>query len=214
MNRLKNFWNKYAYTILFLFLVLGLFDFRFSIAAIICMMAPVVFAMMGKGRYWCGNICPRGNFYDRVVSKFSNNKKSAKLFKSSYFRGMIIIFMFYMFGRGVYNNWGNLYGIGIVFYRMIVVTTLVGIFLSFFYNSRIWCNFCPMGSLAALITYFKKNKSYLKINNSCVSCKICEKKCPMGITPYSFKDDGAINDVDCIKCEQCALSCPKKSIEA
>lgn len=39
---------------------------------------------------------------------------------------------------------------------MIVVTTFIGIILSFFYNNRTWCNFCPMGSIASLISYFKK----------------------------------------------------------
>lgn len=213
MNKIKNFWSNYSYIILILFLGLGLVDFRFSIVAIVCMLAPIVFALMGKGRYWCGNICPRGNFYDRVVSRFSNNKKSAKFFRSPYFRGIIIILMFYMFGKGVYSSWGNLYGIGMVFYRMIVVTTLVGIFLSLFYNSRIWCNFCPMGSLAALITHLKKEKSHLKINSSCVSCKICDKKCPMDIAPYKYKDEGIINNVDCIKCGKCAIACPKNYIE-
>ena len=57
-------------------LILGMFDFRIGLIALICMIAPIVVAIF-KGRFWCGNLCPRGNFYDNVVSKFSNKKKSS-----------------------------------------------------------------------------------------------------------------------------------------
>lgn len=184
---------------------------RIALGVIICMIGPIILALFGKGRFWCGNICPRGSFYDNIVSKFSNTRKVPKLIKSVYFRTAVIIFMFYMFGSGTYKNWGNLKGIGMVFYRMIVVTTIVGILLSFFYNKRTWCNFCPMGSIASAISKIKKNKKVLKVSSSCVSCKLCEKKCSMGIVPYDYKGN-ILDHPDCIQCGQCVNACPKKAI--
>lgn len=179
-------------------------------AAVICMIAPIIVSIF-RGRFWCGNLCPRGNFYDNVMSKLSRKKAVPKLLKSIYFRVFVVLFMFIMFGLGIKKNWGNPAGIGMVFYRIIVVTTLLGIVLSFFYSSRTWCHFCPMGSLAAFISYFRKNKKVLEVSNTCVSCKICEKKCPMGISPYDYKGD-VLSHPDCIQCAKCVIACPKKSI--
>ena len=56
------------YWILLVYLVVGYFWPVIGFLAIICMIAPVAFAVR-KGRWWCGNACPRGNFYDRVLTK-------------------------------------------------------------------------------------------------------------------------------------------------
>ena len=210
MKKIAVLWKKYSYSVLFAFIIVSLLDFRIALAAIICMIAPVIISIF-RGRFWCGNFCPRGSFYDSILSKYSSKKPVPKLLKSVYFRPFVVVFMFTMFGMGIKNNWGSLAGIGMVFYRIIVVTTLVGIALSFLYNNRTWCHFCPMGSIAAFISYFKKNKKVLEISNTCVSCKICETKCPMGISPYDYKD-GILSHPDCIQCGKCVLSCPKNSI--
>lgn len=213
MKSLSLIWKKYSYVILITFMILGLFDFRIGLIAILCMVGPIILSLF-KGRFWCGNICPRGSFYDNVVSKFSNKKKVPKFLKSTFFRLIVTVIMLTMFTLGMIKNWGNLYAMGFIFYRLIAVTTLIGIILSLFYNHRTWCNFCPMGSIASLISFFKNEKnisSLLKVNNSCISCKICERNCPMGIAPYEFKND-AITHRDCIQCSKCVYSCPKKSI--
>ena len=98
-----------------------------------------------------------------------------------------------------------------VFYRLIVVTTIIGIVLSLFYNHRTWCNFCPMGTMASVISKFRKSKNVLQVSSSCVSCKICEKKCPLGLVPYDYKGD-ILSHPDCIQCGKCVTACPKKSI--
>lgn len=210
MEKIFILWKKYSYILLFAFVIGSLFDFRIGIGAIVCMVAPVIVSIF-KGRFWCGNLCPRGSFYDNALSKFSARNPIPKFLKSVYFRTFVVLFMFTMFGLGIKSNWGNLAGIGMVFYRIIVITTAIGIILSFFYNHRTWCNFCPMGSISALISYFRKGKKVLKVSNTCVSCKICEKKCSMGISPFNYKGN-VLSHPDCIQCSKCAISCPKKSI--
>ncbi|NFG42125.1 4Fe-4S binding protein [Clostridium botulinum] len=210
MKKFLELWKKYSFIILIAFIILGLIDLRFALLAIVCMVAPVIVSV-AKGRFWCGNLCPRGSFYDNVVSKFSNKRKVPKFLKSYYFRAIVFVGMMTMFGLGIKQNWGNLYGIGMVFYRMIVVTTLIGIVLSLFYNHRTWCHFCPMGTIASVISKFRKNKKVLQVSSSCVSCKICEKKCPLGIVPYEYKGN-ILNHPDCIQCGKCVTVCPKKAI--
>ena len=46
---MNKFYKKYGYFLLLFFLIISLFDMRFAIAAIICMAAPVLFAVIGKG---------------------------------------------------------------------------------------------------------------------------------------------------------------------
>ncbi len=210
MNKFLVLWKKYSFVALMMFILLGLFDARIALLASICMVAPIIVSLF-KGRFWCGNLCPRGSFYDNVVSKFSNKRKVPKFLKSYYFRAIVFAGMMTMFGLGIKQNLGNLYGIGMVFYRMIVVTTVIGIVLSLFYNHRTWCNFCPMGSVASIISKFKKSKKVLQVSSSCVSCKMCEKKCHLGIVPYEYKGD-ILSHPDCIQCGQCVSVCPKNAV--
>lgn len=210
MKKILNLWKNYSFTVLFAFVIFSLFDFRIAIAAIICMLAPILVSVL-KGRFWCGNLCPRGSFYDHVVSKFSNHKKVPKFLKSSLFRAFMVVFMMSMFAFGIYSNWGNLFGIGMVFYRIIIVTTIAGIILSLFYNHRTWCHFCPMGTIASFIAKTRKSNKVLRISSECVSCKLCEKKCPLGIVPYDYKGN-LLSHPDCIQCGNCVKVCPKNAI--
>ena len=77
MKSILNYWKEYSYIILIAFIVIGLFDFRIGLIATICMIAPIIVSFF-RGRFWCGNLCPRGSFYDNLVSKFSNKKKVPK----------------------------------------------------------------------------------------------------------------------------------------
>ncbi|AYF54087.1 4Fe-4S binding protein [Clostridium botulinum C] len=205
-------WKKYSFIILIVFIVGGIFNIKIAMAAIVCMLGPLILALLGKGRFWCGNICPRGSFYDNIVKKVSNKRRVPRLLKLKLFRLLVIVFMFYMFGINIYMNWDNIEGVAMVFYKMIIVTTLVGLILSIFYNHRSWCNFCPMGSIAAFISYFKKDRKTLKVNSNCISCKLCQRKCPMGIVPYDYKGH-ILKHVDCIQCGECIKYCPKNSIK-
>lgn len=210
MTNFLKYWKKYSFMLLFIFVGLGLLDLRFALAAIVCMVAPIIVSVF-KGRFWCGNLCPRGNFYDNIVSRFSKKKPVPKFLKSKFFRGFMVAFLMSMFGSGLYKNWGNLYGMGMVFYRIIVVTTIVGIVLSLFFNERSWCSFCPMGTIASVIAKVRKNKNVLHVSSSCVSCKLCAKKCSLGIVPYDYIGN-VLSHPDCIQCGKCVEVCPKNAI--
>lgn len=183
-----------------------------GLIAIICMVAPVSVAFY-KGRFWCGNFCPRGSFYDHVLAKISPKKSIPPIFKSSGLRVFMVLFIITVFSIQIYATWGDLYAMGTVFVRLILITTLVGIILGIFYNQRTWCAFCPMGTLASWISSSKKNMT-LMVSDACVKCKRCEKVCPMQLKPYTAKGKAeGFDHSDYLKCGRCVANCPKNALK-
>lgn len=94
------------YWILLAYLVVGAFYPIIGLLALICMVAPVAFAMR-RGRWWCGNACPRGSLYDRILSKYSPHRPIPKFVRSFGFRLFMVLFIFTMFGIQMYFAWGD-----------------------------------------------------------------------------------------------------------
>lgn len=142
--------QPYLFWILLIFLGIGIVYPVIGSVAIICMLAPVLLAPF-KGRYWCGNFCPRGSFYDNVIAKISPKKPIPALFRSKGFRIFMVFFIIGIFTTQIYYAWGDLFAMGAVFVRSILVTTIIGIVLGVMYHQRAWCSFCPMGTSGKLV---------------------------------------------------------------
>ena len=136
------------YWILLAYLVAGYFYPVIGFLALVCMIAPVAFAVR-KGRWWCGNACPRGNFYDKVLAKYSPHREIPAIVRTTGFRAFMVAFIFTMFGVQMYLAWGDWNAMGRVFWTIILITTVVGVTLAFIFAPRSWCSFCPMGTLSA-----------------------------------------------------------------
>jgi ferredoxin-type protein NapH len=210
LNKFLILWKKYAFIFLTLIFILGLFDSRIFLAFIICMLGPFALGLF-NGRFWCGNICPIGNFFDNVVIKISRSKRVPHFLKIKWFKVLALVIMFSMFIMEMLMAKGNVYGYGKVFYRMIIESIVIGAALALLYNHRTWCHFCPMGSMGAFISQFRKNRKLIIVSKECASCKLCKKKCPMGISPYEYKGQ-AIDSSNCIQCKNCCSSCNIKAI--
>lgn len=163
-----------------------------------------------KGRYACGNLCPRGGFFDRLIAPLSRNKPLPALFVSMRFRWTIFSILMGFMAFQILKNPTSLEHYGRVFWIMCAVTTLIGLILGLFINHRAWCSFCPMGTMQ---NAFGGSKQRLSIDTeSCRSCRKCEGSCPMGIKIADFREVGQIVSRDCLKCKECIYSCPKKAI--
>ena len=179
------------------------------------MIAPVAFAVR-RGRWWCGNACPRGSLYDRVLSRYSPHRPIPDFVRTFGFRLFMVLFIFTMFGIQMYHAWGDWQAMGRVFWLIILITTIVGVALSFIYAPRTWCSFCPMGTLSSWVTPKSGNlpEKYRRIfvSDRCqMKCKSCARVCPMQLTPYDSRGqaEGYLH-ADCIKCGKCAIACPIK----
>ncbi|MDD5936991.1 MAG: 4Fe-4S dicluster domain-containing protein [Clostridiales bacterium] len=47
----------------------------------------------------------------------------------------------------------------------------------------------------------------------CISCKACNKKCPMSLDVCAMVKDGQEFGSECIQCGECVDACPKKVLK-
>jgi polyferredoxin len=224
-NALITLIRKWSWVLIVLFLVIGWWYPLVGLTALICMFIPLIIAAWKGGRVWCGNFCPRGSFNDNILSSISRSLEIPDFFRTVYFRAFFLIFLFFNLIKGTINAQGDWVKIGLVFYRIIFLTTTIAIVLGIIFHQRTWCAFCPVGSLSALIVKIKRKFKYvmesitytkdkrIKVDvDKCVECDLCAKECPMNLKPYEFTEDGN-KDIDCLHCEDCVYACPVNALE-
>ncbi len=230
MAKQKNFHRYFKtpgmplYWIIIAYLILGWFFPVIGTIAFICMVGPVLTSIW-KGRFWCGNVCPRGNMYDRLLAQYSPHRPIPAFLRSFGFRLFMVCFIFSMFGyqltkvhwsEGGLLMWSD---IGRIFWMIIGMTTIVGVILNFVYAPRTWCSFCPMGTISRWVTPVKaplpKPFTNVHVSSACEEkCKMCARVCPMQLTPYTCRGEsvGYLHP-DCLKCKKCVYACPTKIVQ-
>ncbi|XMB86041.1 4Fe-4S binding protein [Mycoplasmatota bacterium WC44] len=161
MNKIKRFYNKLSFLI-FLFILFSIvIDIRLALAAIICIIGPIIYASSTKrhGRLWCGYVCPRGNLYNRVGKDLRNRRQLSKKLKSNITRTIIVLCLFSMFGLAIYKNYNDLRAFSTSLYGIILLTTWIGLIMAYVFYPRSWCAICPVGSIIDVIEYKKRGNS-------------------------------------------------------
>lgn len=175
---------------------------------------PVAMALgMGggllRGRYVCGNICPRGSFYDTFFRFLGGTRPVPTLFSNMKFRWAAMAGLMSLMGLQIAQNPGDPMHWGRVFWLVCTVTTAIGVVLGTIYRARTWCTFCPVGTMA---NASGGTKYQLQISDSCRECGLCESKCPMDLSIVAHKQSGVVPNRDCLKCSACVESCPKSAL--
>jgi len=158
-----------------------------------------------NGRYVCGNLCPRGAFFDRYWGWTARRRHIPSWMREMPLRwglfAVLMGFMIFNISRdpGNWRHWGH------VFWLMCVVTTGLGVLLVIFVHPRGWCALCPMGTMQ---NFLGGGRGQIRIDAArCKLCHKCERACPMDIHITTFKDQGFIADRDCLKCRECVAAC-------
>lgn len=159
-----------------------------------------------RGRYLCGNLCPRGSFVDKVMAHLSPGRDIPPFIRKMGFRWAVVVGLIgFMFYRG-FQDPLNPYHWGSVFWTLCAVTTGLAIVLGLLIHQRTWCSFCPIGTLQNIIG---GTREHLQINSTrCRECRLCEKACAINLSIINHKDNGELTDRDCLKCAKCIAVCP------
>ncbi|MBZ2175826.1 4Fe-4S binding protein [Schnuerera sp. xch1] len=215
--------RKYAWIFTILVAIGGLWEPKLGLFVVFIMIGLIITAFF-TGRYWCGNFCPHGSLFDKVLMPISLNKKIPNFLKSKPLSISFFIFFTYNFSKkviNVFSLWGSLDffdKLGAIFSNTYLIVLVIGGFFAVFINPRTWCQFCPMGTMQKLsyilgkITGVNKNtEKKITISNKdmCYTCGKCSKVCPFQLAPYlKFSEDNQFDNIDCIKCATCVENCP------
>lgn len=94
-------------------------------------------------------------------------------------------------------------------YFSIGVILLLLIMIGSFFIERFFCRYlCPLGAIFAIVSWLRIVK-IKKPSKDCGSCRLCTKKCSMGIPMYK-KD--VISSGECIHCMKCVQVCPRNNV--
>lgn len=161
-----------------------------------------------RGRYVCGNLCPRGSFFDTFFTRFGPSRAIPKSFFSMGVRlPVMVVLMSFMTWQLSLDlspeHWG------LVFWQMCLITTMVALIFGMRYRPRTWCTICPVGTFSNVAG---GKKHTLRIADSCRECALCEKSCPMGHAISQHKSAGKLDDGDCLQCGNCVQVCPAAAL--
>jgi len=176
---------------------------------------PIVMIMglaggLVRGRYVCGNLCPRGALWDRVLAPLAPKRAMPGWLRSRPWRWGILAALMGFMAVSLLRNPGDPMHWGRVFWRMCVVTTAVGLALAAAVHPRAWCSFCPMGTLQNALG--GRRKQLLIDGGKCRSCALCERACPLSLPIVKHKDEGVVREPDCLRCSECVAVCPVKAL--
>ena len=156
------------------------------------------------GRLACSTICPLGVIQE-LIFEIPYSKKFVELPYEKYLKKIkyiIFILLLILVPMSVMQN-KSIFGDFKIFVKLFGFGT---VFLMSIFAFRPFCKyFCPFGVFLGLFN--KISPFRYKVDSSCNKCRLCRKKCKMGIKPYENP-----NSVECIRCGECINKCAKKSI--
>ncbi len=175
----------------------------------LAMMLTMMVLMFFWGRWYCGWLCAMGAFHERITARISLNREMPPLFKQTWFRWLFFVLLMGLMTTRLAMSGGSPSRIGAVFVMMWTVATALAIAFGIYFKPRAWCNFCPMGSMQGVLA----PKTYLlKVGPECKACGLCEKVCPIQTYPGAYRKQGTVPSLECMRCENCVLNCPKKAL--
>jgi len=169
------------------------------------------------GRVFCGWMCPLGFIFDLTyklrVKLFRLRKLPEvpekihnKLIYLKYVILVLFIILTYHFTTYTYCSVCPIGALTNLSGTVISYIILIGFIVLGFIYPMAFCRYvCPIGALLGILSVRPLSK--LKLNNKCVKCKLCERKCPVQI-----KLTENINQMECIRCFECVSSCKKDAI--
>ena len=102
----KKHWYDYLWIWSILYFFLGFFNILFAWLGMIDFLVPVLIAVIGGNKWFCNNLCGRGQLFTQIGGKWkcSRNKKAPKWMASKGFRYGFLVFFLVMFGNIIFQT--------------------------------------------------------------------------------------------------------------
>lgn len=175
------------------------------------------------GRIFCGWFCPTGCLQECLIHV---NSKSPKQKWQNYIKyviwffwitAIILCFVFqdnsitvdflYMTDHGISISHIYCY---IIYYGVLLLVIIPGVL----FGKRAFCHyFCWMAPFMGIGIKLRKLLHlpglYIEATpDKCISCKKCDKSCPMSLSVSSMVANGGCSSAECIQCGKCIDQCP------
>lgn len=185
------------------------------------LMFLVLFLTLLFGPAFCGWICPFGTIQEwigklgkKIFKKRYNTFIPLKIHNiAKYFRYVVLIWVLVntaIIGKLLFANIDPYYALFNFWSSEVTITSLIFlgiIIVSSLFIERPFCKyFCPFGAVLGLFNFIRIFK--LRRNEkTCISCKLCDIKCPMLI---DISTKNTISSPYCISCMECTeeFTCP------
>lgn len=177
------------------------------------------------GRLFCAYACPAGGLQEcvflindgRTKQGWKNNIKygiwlvwiAGVIYCYIQSKGIIAVDFFFETEKGISVSGIQSY---IIYYGIILLVIVPAVLC----GKRTFCHyFCWMAPFMVLGTKLRRWLHLpglhvrVKHQEACVSCKRCDRECPMSLPVSEMVKEGQLRELECIQCGACIDNCPK-----
>ena len=107
MNAKRRHWYHYLWIWAILYFTLGFFNILFAWLGMIDFLLPLFFAIFFGNKWFCNNMCGRGQLFTLIGSTFhlSRNQPTPRFLSSRWFRYGFLVFFLTMFSSILVQTW-------------------------------------------------------------------------------------------------------------
>lgn len=180
------------------------------------------------GRAFCSWICPGAGIQEccSVITKKKARNGRGRYVKYIIFAPWLLTIVALLFHAGgiqtvdlMFRTSGGMPMLEMQGYIIYFGIVLLFVLLTLAFGNRTFCHtFCWMAPFMVIGTKIKNKLGYRSLRlsvqpNACVGCKICTKKCPMGLDVETMVKTNTPDNSECIYCGLCADSCKNNAIQ-